>query len=137
MSKRRNRDRQPNIPTETLLRAREQAGLPTTPAESEDEAAPLAAAAMSATRPVESLAPSAGAGAAVKRQRKVGSAQTGVKKRGENDQEKVKYLLEHPTRFVTEPELRAEYGHVLVDLRNMGLLAAVLIGMLIVLSRFI
>ncbi len=137
MSKRRNRDRQPNIPTDALQRAREQAGLPAIPAESEDAAAPIAAAAMTATRPLEALAPAANVGTAVKRSRKVGSATTAANKRGDNDHERVKYLLEHPTRIVTEPELRAEYGHVLFDLRNMGLLAVVLIGLLVILSRFI
>jgi len=137
MSKRRNRDRQPNLPTDALQRAREQAGLPAVSDESEEDVAPIAAAAMSATRPAEAEAPAASASAPAKRQRKVGSAQSSVKKRGDNDQDRTKYLLEHPTRFVTEPELRAEYGHVLTDLRSMGLLAVVLIGMLFVLSRFI
>jgi hypothetical protein len=133
MSKRRTRDRQPNIPLDALQRAREQAGLPAAPAEtaSNTESAPAAA-------PVQSFTPSASAGAVATRRRTVGSAKLdSAKKRGTTDQDKVKYMLEHPTKIVTEEELRKEYFHVLIDLRNMGLLAAVLIGVLVILAQFI
>lgn len=132
MSKRRTRERQPNIPVDALQRAREQAGLPATPAASEAS---------------ESLAPSVVVDAPVQttavnpvavRRRKVGSAQLdSAKRRGQTDQDKVKYMLDNPTKIVTEAELRKEYFHVLIDLRNMGLLAAVLIGMLVILAQFI
>jgi hypothetical protein len=134
MSKRRNRDRQPNIPTEALQRAREQAGLAPVSAANEEIDTPEVEAAPAATSTPASLMPTATASAA-KRQRKVGSAQVNPsRKRGESDQEKIKYLLENPTKIVSEAELRAEYSHVLVDLRNMGLLAAVLIAALVALS---
>jgi hypothetical protein len=68
----------------------------------------------------------------------VGSAQLNTsKKRGETDQDKIKYLLENPTKIVSEAELRQEYFHVLIDLRNMGLLAAVLIAILVILAQII
>lgn len=130
MSKRRNRDRQPNLPVDALQRAREQAGLPAAPAQEEEDDVETVDQVETPAAPLVEAAP--------KRQRKVGSAQVKtVRKRGETDQDKVKYLLEHPTRIVSEEELRAEYSHVLTDLRNMGLLAAVLIGVLVILAQFI
>lgn len=137
MSKRRNRDRQPNIPMDTLQRAREQAGLPTPVVERSNTAAPVAET-PTVESPVQTFTPNASAGAIATRRRKVGSAQLdSAKKRGTSDQDKIKYLLENPTKIVTEEELRREYFHVLIDLRNMGLLAAVLIGMLVILAQVI
>ena len=46
-------------------------------------------------------------------------------------------ILANPTKFVTEEELRAEYHHVIADLRSMGLLAAALMVALVVLAQFI
>ena len=136
MSKRRTRERQPNIPTDALQRAREQAGL-LTPAETDIPAAPVA----EVEAPVEAaqrFTPTASAGSVATRRRKVGSAQLdSAKRRGQTDQDKIKYMLENPTKIVTEEELRKEYSHVLVDLRNMGLLAAVLIGILVILAQVI
>jgi hypothetical protein len=45
-------------------------------------------------------------------------------------------LLANPTKIVTETELHTQYGYVLADIRNMGLLAGALFGMLIVLALF-
>jgi hypothetical protein len=134
MSKRRNRDRQPNIPVDALQRAREQAGLP---AESSTDASAAETPAPVET-PVQKFTPTASAGAVAARRRTVGSAKLdSSKKRGQTDQDKIKYMLENPTKIVTEEELRKEYFHVLIDLRNMGLLAAVLIGVLVLLAQFI
>ncbi len=44
--------------------------------------------------------------------------------------------LANPTKFVTEEELRRDYAFVLTDLRNMGLLAAALMGSMVVLALF-
>ncbi|MDZ4766120.1 MAG: hypothetical protein SGI73_16390 [Chloroflexota bacterium] len=44
-------------------------------------------------------------------------------------------LLEHPTKFVSEDELRTAYTYVLRDLRSMGVLAAGLIILLVVLAQ--
>jgi hypothetical protein len=136
MSKRRTRDRQPNIPTDALQRAREQAGLPATPDEIETPAPAEVAASVETAAP--KFTPNTASGAVAARRRKVGSAQLdSAKRRGQTDQDKVKYLLENPTKTVTEAELRKEYFHVLIDLRNMGLLAAVLIGILVLLAQVI
>ena len=138
MSKRRTRDRQPNIPTDALQRAREQAGLPTSPAEIVAPAAPVAAVSAPVEVTGQKFTPTASAGAIATRRRKVGSAKLdSSKKRGQTDQDKIQYMLENPTKIVTEEELRKEYFHVLIDLRNMGLLAAVLIAVLVILAQFI
>lgn len=137
MSKRRNRDRQPNIPVDALQRAREQAGLPDASAERSAEAS-VAETSTAVEAPVQNFTPNASAGAVAARRRTVGSAKLdSSKKRGTTDQDKIKYLLENPTKIVTEAELRKEYFHVLIDLRNMGLLAAVLIGVLVLLAQVI
>jgi len=53
--------------------------------------------------------------------------------------ERIAYLLEHPTKQVTEAELRADYGYVLADVRNMfmlaGALVVVLLGLALLLPR--
>ena len=43
-------------------------------------------------------------------------------------------LLANPTKVVTEEDLRADYGFVIKDLRNMGVLAAGLFIALIIVS---
>jgi hypothetical protein len=40
-------------------------------------------------------------------------------------------LLANPTKHVTEGELKTQYSYVLADLRNMGILAAILFAVLI------
>lgn len=45
---------------------------------------------------------------------------------GNLDAEYVADLLANPTKVVSEEDLRAEYGFVIKDLRNMGILAACL-----------
>jgi hypothetical protein len=48
----------------------------------------------------------------------------------------IENMLAHPTKIVTEAELHAQYGFVLKDLRNMGILAAGLMLSLVVLAIF-
>ena len=55
-------------------------------------------------------------------------------KENELSQDKIRELLHNPTRFVSEAELRQTYNHVIVDLRNMGLLAAGLLVVLVALA---
>ncbi len=43
-------------------------------------------------------------------------------------------LLDHPTKTVTEAELRAQYAYVLKDLRSMGVLTAALFALLVALA---
>lgn len=119
MSKRRNST--VNIPAETLERARKQAGL--NPESDGTESESVSSATMA------ELAP---------RRKKVNTAQLERKQRkGELTHEMVQEILAHPTKFVTEEELHQDYQHVLVDLRNMGLLSAVLMILLVVLAQFI
>jgi hypothetical protein len=49
----------------------------------------------------------------------------------------IRDLLENPTKTVSESQLREDYQHVLVDLRNMGVLAAALMVLLVILAQFI
>ncbi len=146
MSKRRTREKQPNLPKATLDRAREQAGLPVEnpePAEPIESATPVEQPATVAQPIAETAVATAektksAAAAASARRRKISAAQLErSQKRGENTYEIVEYLLENPTKEVTEAQLREEYGYVLRDLRNMGLLAALLVLGLIVAAQIL
>lgn len=86
-----------------------------------------------------SSAPAAAASAPVKvpprRRRSLQAAQLERRKdAGALDGGYVAELLANPTKVVTEDDLRADYGFVIKDLRNMGLLAAVLFVMLVIVS---
>lgn len=175
MSKRRSnkKSRKPNIPQETLARARRQAGLeadePTEAteiteadvevddqavdepepvaeleqAEAEAEAEAAAPAAASPARQREAREPRTqdrDKEADAKPRRRTSSRVTPeqierAKKKGELDAEQIEYLLSHPVKVVTEEELHADYGHVIADLRNMGILAAALLVVLVVLAQ--
>ncbi len=50
------------------------------------------------------------------------------------DNAKVAYLLNNPTRLVTEDDLRRDYTYVIKDLRSMGLLSAALVAVLVALA---
>ena len=56
------------------------------------------------------------------------------KDEGALEGEYVAELLANPTKVVTEDDLRADYGFVIKDLRNMGILAAGLFIALIIVS---
>lgn len=166
MSKRRNRKKQPNrpnLPSETLERARRQAAidrgeLPPEPAQPEAEAAaePEPAPPEPAREPepepdtaepaavdnpyriVSARERRARSGrrsddGTVRRRRRTGGSGQSEKK-DVLDGETVAYLLHNPTKIVSEDELRADYGYVMADLRSMGLLAAVLFVTLIALA---
>jgi hypothetical protein len=51
------------------------------------------------------------------------------------DQAKIADILAHPTKEVSEQELRQAYTYVINDLRSMGLLAASLMILLVVLAQ--
>ena len=59
------------------------------------------------------------------------------KKDPKTDTAYIRSRLANPTRFVTEAELKAEYGYVISDLRTMGILAAILVVVLFLLERFL
>lgn len=124
MSRRKNRgkSKSPNIPEETLERARRQA-------RGEDVDAPY----VSNEEETEALntvsTPSLSSSAARTRRKQTKSVE-------ELTPEEVRYLLHNPTKTVDEETLHQEYGYVLQDLRNMGVLAVlsfvVLIGLALV-----
>lgn len=59
------------------------------------------------------------------------------KDEGALDAEYVADLLANPTKEVSEEELRADYGFVIKDLRNMGVLAAGLFVALVLVSLLV
>lgn len=72
-------------------------------------------------------------GAAPKKKRKPkSSSSVQSKEPKELDRETIARLLAHPTRTVTVEMLRADYEYVLRDIRNMAVLAGVLVIVLIV-----
>ena len=70
-----------------------------------------------------------------RRRRALQSAQLERRKdEGALDADYVAELLANPTKVVSEDDLRADYGFVIKDLRNMGILAAGLFIALIIVS---
>jgi hypothetical protein len=53
------------------------------------------------------------------------------------DQSTLAEILAHPTKEVSEDELRQQYSYVVADLRSMGLLAASLMVLLVVLATLL
>ncbi|MCY3717969.1 MAG: hypothetical protein OXG07_00240 [Anaerolineaceae bacterium] len=98
----RRRTRRPNLPQDTLARARREAGLEEAPA-----AAPQARRRSEGER---------GAGRSARRARSLRAGE-------ELTQEEIAERLANPVRQVSEGQLRAQYGYVIADLRSMGLLA--------------
>ncbi len=128
MSKRRKKNA-PNLPEATLKRAREQAGL----IESEDN-----------TDDVQDDAPATEAVAdpqpkKSRRRARMERARLDPNLQKDNtpDSDMIAEQLANPTVVVTEEQMREEYSYVLKDLRNMGLLAAVLFVVLIGIAQFI
>ncbi|MFN8375859.1 MAG: hypothetical protein U0694_23675 [Anaerolineae bacterium] len=128
MSSRRRRNSNANIPQETLDRARRQAE---GGAEEEKPAAPVRAEAP-ASRARANAAPSA-------RRSSVPGGQTVRKRKNDDkmDPSVVADILAHPTKVVTEQELREHYSFVVADLRNMGLLALGLMVALVILAQIL
>ncbi len=124
MSKRKNRSSSPNLPADALARAREQIAQ-----DSGDSPAPAAAP-----------APRAAAPAPAPRVRKAAlqPARSSGNRDKDSDRMDTNYIrsrLEHPTRIVTEGELRSQYGYVISDLRQMAVLSVGLIVLLLILGR--
>ncbi len=130
MARRKSRKKSPNIPQDVLEQARQENG---DVAEDENAQSEETATENEAVVAVERRS---------RRRRRRRSSQPSAarkaerdlrrKKKGELSQEQIAYLLSHPTKEVDENELRDQYGYVVKDLRNMGLLAAALIVVLIV-----
>lgn len=136
MSKRRKKNK-PNLPQATLDRARRQAGLD--PEETNEEDGVVAeASADDASAKAEAKPSTKVRSSSASRRRKTNSAQLErSRKRGEVNHEMMQELLHNPTIEVSEAELAKEYNHVLLDLRNMGVLAAILMVVLVGLAQFI
>lgn len=73
----------------------------------------------------------------VERERAVkrSAEQQRTRQRSEQEEDMTAYLLAHPTKIVSEDELRHDYTYVVNDLRSMGLLAVVLVVLLVVLAQ--
>lgn len=160
MSKRKNRDRSPNIPQETLERARRQveergADVNDKPAASESAVSPVSVQTAAETnttsaplvatgkkrderRAEQGVKPRNGSSSA---RRAASGGELAARPRRRKSEEltlaEIEDLLEHPTKMVTEEQLHAQYGYVLADLRNMGVLAAGLFIFLIVLAQIL
>jgi hypothetical protein len=145
MSKRRNREGAPNLPQETLERARRQAAIargempaePVTPPETilVEEAKPAKAAVSNPYRTVSASQRRAVASAKAGDRRGRGTQLAGARSRqSELDSDMVSELLDNPTVFVTEAELKSQYSFVIADLRNMFVLAGGLMVLLVVLA---
>ncbi|HLV33770.1 MAG TPA: hypothetical protein VKY59_01600 [Spirillospora sp.] len=126
MSKRRSRKRtnQPNLPQETLARARREAGLEEEPDEAEVAAEPLAV--VDAAQPAQPLPP------VQRRKRRAGKEVDP----SELTQAEIAERLANPTKTVIYEQLQAQYSYVLADLRSMGLLVGALFVLMILAAQF-
>lgn len=131
MAKRRRSSKKPNLPQSTLERARRQAeGTEEPSADSAVEEQLKKAEAATPEKPKAASAES--------RRRKVNPAQLErSRQRGELTHEMIENMLHNPTVTVTQEQLSEDYQHVLFDLRNMGILAAALFVVLVLLAQLI
>ncbi len=130
MAKRRRK--KPNISQAVLEQARQTAageGASETEATAQETAATdVAASAVTAETPRRQR----------RRRRDLQAVQLERRKdEGALDAEYVADLLANPTKEVSEEELRADYGFVIKDLRNMGILAAGLFVALVLISLLV
>ncbi|MCY3934613.1 MAG: hypothetical protein OXG09_01285 [Chloroflexi bacterium] len=147
------RRQQPNLPEETLRRARQAAGLLPEEEEAPEAAAASAeaeealadeatagesgaAGAASATSgaQVEAEAASRAAQRAARRRQRLERVSQADARSDALDADTIAERLRQPTRVVAESELRADYAYVLRDLRSMAILAAVLVAALFLLA---
>lgn len=130
MSKRKERrqSNRPNIPAETLRRAREEAGLDEIEEAAEAEAE-VEAPAEQPRRAARSSTEARPRASTPRRKQRPGKLVY-----EEMTREEVAHLLHNPTRIVPESELQAQYSYVIADLRSMILLAAFLFVSLIIIA---
>ena len=127
MAKRRRK--KPNIPQAALDHARQEADVDETPAKAE------AKEEVKAEKAESKQAEAAAKPKPQRRRRDIESAKLQKRKnQGALDAEYVAEMLANPTKVVTEDELKSDYTYVIQDLRNMGILAAVLFVALIGIS---
>ena len=143
MSKRKNRKSSPNIPQATLDRARQQISgespaqiaEPVEEAPVKAEAAPVVAPAPAA--PKTTTTRSSATRSRSSSSRRATSAQSRSGRKDQLDTEIIKNRLEHPTRMVTEDQLREEYGYVIRDLRQIAIIAIAMIAFMVILAQII
>ena len=124
MAKRRRK--KPNISQTVLDQARQG---------SIDEGSADAAPAGESSTPAPATPTAAAPKLPPRRRRALQAAQLERRKdEGALEAEYIADLLANPTKVVTEDDLRADYGFVIKDLRNMGILAAGLFIALIIVS---
>jgi hypothetical protein len=142
MSKRQ--ERKPNIPQETLDRARRQVS-------GEQSSGTPAAGEPAQPKPIVTRTRTTAERREARSERRASSSAGGSPRRPAAEPmqfsqrrkkealtpEEIEDLLHNPTKTVSEEQLRAEYGHVVADVRSMGMLAAVLMVLLVVLAQFI
>ncbi|MEL6306709.1 MAG: hypothetical protein AAFV98_17190 [Chloroflexota bacterium] len=129
MARRKKRNK-PNLPDSVLERARRNAGVEDEP---EQPTADVSDADDSADSSADNAeVDTASISARATRRRNLSSAQLErTRQRGELTNEIMQEALVNPTKIVTEEELSQDYGHVIADLRNMAVLAAILVAGLI------
>jgi hypothetical protein len=142
MSKRKNRSAAPNLPQAALERARQQLGEDAAPAPKAEPQVEAVAAAPKETAPAKapsaSRAPRTASTVRTTQRRRVEPSPSKSRRQADTvDMNYVRNRLAHPTRTVTEGELRETYSYVVNDLRSMAVLAAILIACLIVVARFL
>ena len=124
MAKRRRK--KPNIPQAAMEHARQELEQDEQPTATETDA-PQKADAKATAKSEDKPAPR-------RRRRRDLQAATLEKRKNADaplDAEFVAEMLANPTKVVTEDDLKADYGFVIKDLRNMGILAAVLFVFLV------
>ncbi|MBZ0286187.1 MAG: hypothetical protein K8I30_01130 [Anaerolineae bacterium] len=151
MSKRKNRSSAPNIPQATLDRARQQLAGDVTPvpeepvepaveaveAEVEDTLEPVKATPAASSRVAAQRAAAGASRSRAASGRRLQSVQAKGGRKELLDTEAVKNRLLHPTRVVTEAELREQYGYVIRDLRMIAIIAAAMIILMVVLAQIL
>ena len=128
MAKRRRK--KPNVSQTVLDQARQTAA--------EDSATSAAAADSTNAAPAEAESPADNKSTVSRTRRRRRDLQAVQLERrrdeGTLEAEYVADLLANPTKIVSEEDLRADYGFVIKDLRNMGILAAALFVALVIVS---
>jgi len=123
MAKRRRK--KPNIPQAAMEHARQEMEQDEQPTKEEAKPSPKADTPKqekpAKTQPTEEPKPRS-------RRRNIEAAKLQKRKNADGplDGEYVAEMLANPTKVVTEEDLKEDYGFVIKDLRNMGILAAVL-----------
>lgn len=140
MSKRKNRkSSSPKVKSEALERAPQQPAVdePVLADEPAEAAAPAAKAAPArpADNPVLMVAPAPATRIRSTNRRRVEPAQARAKRKEQPDGEVIKNRLLHPTRVVTEAQLREEYGYVMKDLRTVAIISAAMVILMVVLVQ--